>query len=124
MDEYEQAVAVAEKWRRSQDDERRRNTGVVRVWAGQVYGWAGELGRASTERPGALAVGARGSVWVAVGGNAENGAQSWDEVGGSDDGSPQLAAGTGRDITADLHRELGDDPVSSADFFAAARKIH
>lgn len=79
MIDYEQAVEVANHYRVSEGREHMAD-GFVRVYAGRVYGWSAELGEASCERPGALAIDAAGNVSEAVGGDADAGALAWEEI--------------------------------------------
>lgn len=80
MQNYEMARAVADAWRATQPPPR-IDGGHVRVWDGEVYGWAADaLAEAGTERPGALAVAVDGAVYEAVGGNYSIGAAEWVEV--------------------------------------------
>ena len=50
------------------------------AFAGEPIGWARELPEASHYEPGVVAVGPDGERWVARGGNAVDGAQSWERV--------------------------------------------
>lgn len=54
--------------------------GVVLVWREAAYGWKNELRDPQHERPGALAVDVRGRVWLAIGGNDQDGAQEWESI--------------------------------------------
>lgn len=71
VDELHAAVG---QWR-ARNQERRG--GVVLVWEGQVYGWKNCLRDAVHERPGAYAVDEAGHVFVAEGGDDDNGAKCW-----------------------------------------------
>ena len=73
LQKLEQAIKLAEAYRREEG----QDGGIVLVYAGQVYGWKNELRDPQSERPGALAVSADGRVWLAVGGNDQDGAKSW-----------------------------------------------
>ena len=67
---------LASKWREKQP-ESRRDTGVVLIWEGEVYGWKNQLRDPSSERPGAVAVDIDGHVFIAEGGDDYNGAKVW-----------------------------------------------
>lgn len=88
LQKLEQAIKLAEAYRREevQDD------GIVLVYAGQVYGWKNELREPHQERPGALAVSARNCVWLAYGGNDQDGAKSWELAYKPGDGGPYLGS--------------------------------
>lgn len=66
--------AVAAQWR-SRNQE--RSGGVVLIWQGAVYGWKNCLRDAIHERPGAHAVDDAGHVFIAEGGDDDNGAKRW-----------------------------------------------
>ena len=89
LQKIEQAIELAESYRRKEgiDD------GIVLVYAGQVYGWKNELRDPHHERPGALAVSAYGSVWLAVGGNDHDGAKSWTSAYKPAEGGPYYLSG-------------------------------
>ena len=74
LQKLEQAIKLAESYRREEG----QSGGIVLVYAGQVYGWKNELREPHQERPGALAVSARNCVWLAYGGNDQDGAKSWE----------------------------------------------
>ena len=67
---------IAANWRAEQP-ESRANTGVVLIWQGVVYGWKDKLRDAAHEQTGAVAVDVDGHVFVAEGGDADNGAKCW-----------------------------------------------
>lgn len=66
--------ATVAKWRAGNQDHR---DGVVLVWQGEVYGWKNCLRDAVHERPGAYAVDEGGQVFIAEGGDDQNGAKCW-----------------------------------------------
>ncbi|MFG0449361.1 antirestriction protein ArdR [Shewanella algae] len=68
------ARALAKKWR-SENPE--RVGGVVLVWEEKVYGWKNKLRDPSSERPGVIAVDDEGHLFLAEGGNDDNGASVW-----------------------------------------------
>lgn len=72
------ALDAAALWRTSHPDH--LTAGVVLVWDGRAYGWKDQLRDPQHERPGALAIDVRGNVWEAIGGNDQDGAQTWDEI--------------------------------------------
>jgi hypothetical protein len=55
--------------------------GVVLVWHGEVYGWKDCLRNANHERPGVYAIDEAGHVFIAEGGDDQNGAKCWVAVG-------------------------------------------
>jgi hypothetical protein len=71
-----QAIRVALKYRQDEQEQ----GGIVLVWAGQVYGWKNALRDPQHERPGVMAVDADGVVWLAVGGNDQDGAKAWEKA--------------------------------------------
>lgn len=71
-----QAISVALKYRQDEQEQ----GGIVLVWAGQVYGWKNALRDPQHERPGVMAVDADGVVWLAVGGNDQDGAKAWEKA--------------------------------------------
>lgn len=89
LQKLEQAIELAEAYRRKEG----RDGGIVLVYAGQVYGWKNELRDPHHERPGALAVSAYGSVWLAVGGNDQDGAKSWEPAYKPAEGGPYCLSG-------------------------------
>lgn len=68
------ARLAAKHWRTSNQG---RPGGVVLVWDGAVYGWKNSLRDAAQERPGAYAVDEDESVFIADGGDDDNGAKCW-----------------------------------------------
>ena len=68
--------AIANEWRSTQD-EPRASTGVVLIYEGRAYGWKNALRDPHHERPGAVAVDPAGKMWMATGGNYEDGALTW-----------------------------------------------
>ena len=73
-DALQQAAEAAHRWRR---EHAKYVGGVVLVWDGQAYGWKNALRNADHERPGAFAVDVAGHVFVAEGGNDDDGARCW-----------------------------------------------
>lgn len=57
-----------------------RAHGVVLIWDGEMYGWKSALRDPGHERPGAFAIDAANRVWVATGGNENDGAAEWSEI--------------------------------------------
>lgn len=51
--------------------------GVVLIWECSVYGWKNKLRDPQHERPGVYAVDEIGHVFVAEGGNDQDGAKCW-----------------------------------------------
>lgn len=90
LHKLEQAIELASAYRRDEQ----QPDGIVLVWAGQVYGWKNELRDPQHERPGALAVNASGRVWVAHGGNDQDGAKSWELAYKPGEGGPYVLSGT------------------------------
>lgn len=77
----QEAIEVAAAYRTSQTNELHRMTGgVVLVFDGLAYGWKDRLRDPQHERPGALAIDARGVIFEAVGGNDQDGAKAWEEI--------------------------------------------
>ncbi|MDI2145036.1 antirestriction protein ArdR [Pseudomonas sp. ITA] len=70
--------ATVTKWRQRNQE---RHGGVVLVWQGEVYGWKNCLRDAVHERPGAYAIDEYGHVFIAEGGDDQNGARCWVVVG-------------------------------------------
>lgn len=70
--------ATVAKWRQHNQE---RHGGVVLVWQGEVYGWKNCLRDAVHERPGAYAIDEYGHVFMAEGGDDQNGARCWVVVG-------------------------------------------
>ncbi|OKP21764.1 antirestriction protein ArdR [Serratia fonticola] len=68
-------IEIANKWR--EQNEEHASNGVVLIWAGEVYGWKNCLRDAQHERPGAIAVDADEHVFIAEGGNDDDGAKRW-----------------------------------------------
>jgi len=72
------ARVAAMEWRKSdQANDISRVSGVVLVYDGEAYGWKSQLRDPSHERPGAMAVDVVLGVWVAEGGNPQDGAERW-----------------------------------------------
>lgn len=69
-------TTIAANWRAEQP-ETRATSGVVLIWQGQAYGWKDKLSNAAHEQPGAVAVDADGHVFIATGGDQDNGAKCW-----------------------------------------------
>jgi hypothetical protein len=65
---------TATQWRATNQDHR---GGVVLVWQGKVYGWKDRLRDARHERPGAYAIDETGHVFIAEGGDDQDGAKGW-----------------------------------------------
>jgi hypothetical protein len=65
---------AATQWRTANQD---RRGGVVLIWQGDVYGWKDGVRNADHERPGAYAVDEAGHVFIAEGGDDQNGAKGW-----------------------------------------------
>ncbi len=65
---------IAKKWR----EENEYTGGVVIVFNGEVPGWMNELRDPQGWEPGCIAVDEQGNEWVAVGGNADDGAERWE----------------------------------------------
>ena len=72
--------AIANEWR-SMQDEPRASTGVVLIYEGRVYGWKNALRDPHHERPCAVAVDPAGTMWMATGGNDQDGALRWQPYG-------------------------------------------
>lgn len=89
LQKLEQAIKLAEAYRREEG----QDGGIVLVYAGQVYGWKNELRDPHQERPGALAVTAYGSVWLADGGNDQDGAKTWTPAYRPAEGGPYFLSG-------------------------------
>lgn len=51
--------------------------GVVLIWEDKAYGWKNCLRDPQHERPGVIAIGDDGNVFIAEGGNDEDGAKCW-----------------------------------------------
>lgn len=51
--------------------------GVIVVCDGEVQGWVNELRNPESWQPGCVAIDENGCKWIAAGGNAYDGAQSW-----------------------------------------------
>lgn len=89
LHKLEQAIEQASAYRRDEN----ATGGIVLVWAGQVYGWKNELRDPHSERPGALAISADGLVWLASGGNDQDGAKSWELAYKPGEGGPYFLSG-------------------------------
>lgn len=74
--------AVAKEWRENSGSDQQKTSGVVLIWANEVYGWKNELRDPNQERPGAYAVLPDGTVYKAIGGNDYDGAEHFMMVGG------------------------------------------
>uniref|UniRef100_E6XH07 Antirestriction protein ArdR n=1 Tax=Shewanella putrefaciens (strain 200) TaxID=399804 RepID=E6XH07_SHEP2 len=72
MDNY---LKIAQIWRSHQPSD--RTAGVVLIWQNKVYGWKDSLRDASHERPGVIAVDADDHIFIAEGGDEQNGAKQW-----------------------------------------------
>lgn len=68
---------IAAAWR---NKSREHSDGVVLIYDGQAYGWKNTLRDPCRERPGAYAVEADGSVFIATGGDPQNGAKRWERT--------------------------------------------
>ncbi|MDI3360336.1 antirestriction protein ArdR [Lelliottia sp. V89_10] len=53
------------------------NHGVVLIWEGKAYAWKNCLRDPQHERPGVIAIDADGHVFIAEGGNDDDGAKCW-----------------------------------------------
>lgn len=73
---YESIRSIAREWREKRDLTQ-RDTGVVLVFDGKVYGWKDTLRDPQDERPFALAVRPDGRIFVARGGNDYDRAKNW-----------------------------------------------
>ena len=71
---FEALHATVDQWRHGNQE---RYGGVVLVWQGEVYGWKNRLRDAVHERPGAYAIDESGHVFIAEGGDDQNGAKCW-----------------------------------------------
>ena len=67
---------IAAAWRKEQTLNR-ATAGVVLIWENKVYGWKDKLSDAAHERPNAVAVDVSGHVFIATGGDDEQGARAW-----------------------------------------------
>lgn len=67
---------LARAWRDRQPANR-ANAGVVLIWEDEVYGWKNALRNAECERPGGIAVDVDGNLFIAEGGNDQDGAVCW-----------------------------------------------
>jgi len=72
------AGMAAMEWRESsQASDFARVAGLVLVYDGKAYGWKDQLRNPEDERPGAMAVDVLLGVWIAEGGNDQDGAERW-----------------------------------------------
>lgn len=71
---FKELHATVAQWRQKNQE---RYGGVVLVWHGEVYGWKNCLRDAVHERPGAYAIDESGLVFIAEGGDDQNGAKYW-----------------------------------------------
>lgn len=69
-------IKIAADWR-EQQPKSRALSGVVLIWTDYVYGWKNTLRDAKDEQPGAIAVDIKNNIYIAEGGNKQNGADSW-----------------------------------------------
>ena len=74
--ERHHCITIAQTWRDS-THEPKRNSGVVLVFEGVVYGWKDRLRDPHHERPGAVAIDADNHVYLAEGGDDQYGAKAW-----------------------------------------------
>lgn len=51
--------------------------GVILIWEGKAYAWKNCLRDPQHERPGAIAIDENGHVFIAEGGDDDNGAKCW-----------------------------------------------
>ena len=112
LQKLEQAIKLAEAYRREEG----QDGDIVLVYAGQVYGWKNELRDPQSERPGALAVSADGRVWLAVGGNDQDGAKSWESAYRPGEGGPYCLSGDmlpEAPSTAELHSAVQEGRVAT-----------
>ena len=70
----EQILDTAEKWRSDNDE---KTTGVVVVYDNQVAGWMNELRDPSHWQPGCVAIDENRKIYLATGGDDQNGAKLW-----------------------------------------------
>lgn len=68
-------IDIAHHYR--QQNSRHADTGIVLIWGSQAYGWKNCLRDAQHERPNAIAVDADDNVFIAQGGNDQDGAKCW-----------------------------------------------
>lgn len=68
---------IAQDWRGNNDE---HTGGIVCIWEGAAYCWKNELRDSNHERPGVYAVHEDGQVFIAEGGDYQNGAKCWTEV--------------------------------------------
>lgn len=68
-------VDIARVWR--QHNQEHADSGVVLIWDGRVYCWKNVLRDPQHERPGAVAVDTEGNMFIAEGGNDDDGAKCW-----------------------------------------------
>ena len=64
---------LAAKWR----EQYGYTGGVVVIFGGEVQGWVNELRNPEQWQPGCVAIDEQGQQWIAVGGNARDGAERW-----------------------------------------------
>ncbi|HHH0405314.1 TPA: antirestriction protein ArdR [Yersinia enterocolitica] len=68
-------IKTANVWRKQNPEH--ADSGVVLIWNDEVYGWKNSLRDPQDEQPGAIAVDIVGGVFVAEGGNCDDGANAW-----------------------------------------------
>ncbi|ELQ6863808.1 antirestriction protein ArdR [Salmonella enterica] len=68
-------VDIAQRWRTQ--NVVHADSGIVMIWAGQVYGWKNCLRDTQHERPGGVAVDVDENVFIAEGGNDYDDARCW-----------------------------------------------
>ncbi|MBW1246701.1 antirestriction protein ArdR [Pseudomonas tolaasii] len=68
---------IASEWRQNNQE---HTGGIVCIWERSAYCWKNELRDPNHERPGVYAVLEDGQVFIAEGGNYQNGAEQWAEV--------------------------------------------
>lgn len=73
-DDAAQAREAASQWRGANPE---HASGIVLVWQRKAYGWKDRLRDPGHERPGVYAVDADGHVFIAQGGDDQNGAACW-----------------------------------------------
>ena len=73
----QELIDIAHNWRQQQEDGDKLLHGVVLIFDGEVYGWKNCLRDANHERPDVIAVDADYHVFMAVGGDDQEGAKGW-----------------------------------------------
>ena len=67
---------IAEEWRQEQQGHR-ATSGIALIWEEKVYGWKDKLRDAAHERPNSIAVDPDSNVFIASGGDDDQGARVW-----------------------------------------------